>query len=71
MEKESDDTFYLERQRKGEHASRKGSKVYRSESFTDERRNTKMHDEDVSGLCEQSKVYLMRRDGLVSMVFEI
>ena len=39
--KESDDTFYLERQRKGEHASRKGSKVYRSESFTDERRNTK------------------------------
>ena len=27
--------------RKGEHASRKGSKVYRSESFTDERRNTK------------------------------
>ena len=34
-------------------------------------RNTKMHDEICWDCANRAKVYLMRRDGLVSMVFEI
>ena len=44
--------------RKGEHASRKGSEVYRSESFTDERRNTKMHDEICWDCANRAKFIL-------------